>query len=64
MCRYPMECYTLIAWHIFSEPNKPLCGRMEVKGFPTVKVFVDGKPPYDYPGQRNFKELYDLILYM
>lgn len=53
---------------------KPLCGRFDVKGFPTVKIFVDGKA-HDYPGnfvflfkflffigQRTSKDLHDYIL--
>lgn len=28
-----------------------------IKGFPTIKVFVPGKPPVDYNGERDAKSI-------
>lgn len=40
------------------EANKPLCGRYEVKGFPTIKLFTPGSAtPTDYQGPREAKPL-------
>ncbi|SMY23934.1 unnamed protein product [Zymoseptoria tritici ST99CH_1A5] len=49
------------------EANKPLCGRMEVKGFPTLKIVRPGKKPgrpvvEDYNGERSAKGIVDAVI--
>ena len=41
------------------EANKGLCGQFQIKGFPTIKTFEQGKPPSDYNGPREAKALQD-----
>ena len=41
-----------------ADANKGLCGQYQIKGFPTIKVFEDGKQS-DYNGQRQAKDLQD-----
>lgn len=33
-----------------------------IQGFPTIKVFVPGKPPVDYQGQREVKPIAEFAL--
>lgn len=33
-----------------------------IKGFPTIKVFVPGKPPVDYQGAREAKPIAEFAL--
>lgn len=33
-----------------------------VQGFPTIKVFVPGKPPVDYQGARDVKPIVEFAL--
>ncbi|KAI5664385.1 hypothetical protein M9H77_23708 [Catharanthus roseus] len=33
-----------------------------IKGFPTIKVFVLGKPPVDYQGTRDVKPIAEIAL--
>lgn len=33
-----------------------------IKGFPTIKVFVPGKPPVDYQGARDAKPIAEFAL--
>ena len=49
------------------ESNKPLCGRMGIKGFPTLKIVRPGskrgKPVIeDYQGQRSAKAIVDALV--
>ncbi|KAG0166587.1 protein disulfide isomerase (PDI) protein [Apophysomyces sp. BC1034] len=52
------------------EANKPLCGKYDVKGFPTIKVFAperkagSRKKPTDYQGPRDAKSMVDYFLSM
>jgi protein disulfide-isomerase A6 len=33
-----------------------------IRGFPTIKVFVPGKPPVDYQGARDVKPIVEFAL--
>lgn len=49
------------------EANKPLCGSMGVKGFPTLKIVRPGKKPgrpmvEDYNGGRTAKAIVDAVI--
>ncbi|GAB7363527.1 hypothetical protein MBLNU230_g3796t1 [Neophaeotheca triangularis] len=49
------------------EMNKPFCGQMDVKGFPTLKIVKPGKKPgkpivEDYQGQRTAKAIVDSVV--
>ncbi|PLB45111.1 thioredoxin-domain-containing protein [Aspergillus steynii IBT 23096] len=49
------------------DDNKPLCGRMGVQGFPTLKVVVPGKKPgkprvEDYQGARSAKAIVNAVV--
>ena len=49
------------------EVNKPFCGTMGVKGFPTLKIVKPGKKPGkpfvdDYQGARSAKGIYDAVV--
>jgi protein disulfide-isomerase A6 len=49
------------------EANKPLCGRMGVQGFPTLKIVRPGKKPgkpsvEDYNGARSAKGIVDAVI--
>lgn len=39
-----------------AEKNKQLCGKYGIQGFPTLKIFVNGKPT-DYQGERSAKAM-------
>lgn len=43
------------------EANKPICGRFDVKGFPTIKLFpaTKNRVPRDYQGERAGKAIID-----
>lgn len=41
--------------------NRELCGRYDVKGFPTLKIFNSGVPT-DYNGERNRKGIVDSLI--
>lgn len=43
------------------EKNKSICGKYEIKGFPTLKMFPPTKKrlPKDYRGERNGKSMAD-----
>lgn len=36
----------------YAESNKPIGGQYGIRGFPTIKFFVDGKP-MDFEGPRT-----------
>ncbi|KAG2028006.1 hypothetical protein GB937_000454 [Aspergillus fischeri] len=49
------------------DANKPLCGRMGVQGFPTLKIFTPSKKPgkpkvEDYQGARSAKAIVDAVV--
>lgn len=49
------------------DSNKPLCGQMGVKGFPTLKIVKPGSKPgrptvEDYQGPRNAKGIVDAVV--
>lgn len=49
------------------DANKPLCGKMGVKGFPTLKIVRPGKKPGkprvdDYMGERTAKAIRDAVV--
>jgi protein disulfide-isomerase A6 len=49
------------------ESNKPLCGQMGIKGFPTLKIVKPGSKPgrptvEDYQGPRNAKGIVDAVV--
>jgi protein disulfide-isomerase A6 len=49
------------------ESNKPFCGQMGVKGFPTLKIVKPGKKPgkpivEDYQGERTAKAIVDTVI--
>ncbi|CAL6027390.1 Protein_disulfide isomerase [Hexamita inflata] len=53
----------LVAVDCDKEANKPLCGQMEVKGFPTVKMFnhKGSKSPLDFNSARNEASLLNWV---
>ncbi|XP_047341346.1 protein disulfide-isomerase like 2-2-like [Impatiens glandulifera] len=42
-----------------ADAHKSLAQEYGIKGFPTIKVFVPGKPPIDYQGAREAKPIAD-----
>ncbi|EMF13675.1 thioredoxin-domain-containing protein [Sphaerulina musiva SO2202] len=57
----------VVAVNCDEEPNKPLCGRMGVQGFPTLKIVRPGKKPgkpfvEDYRGERTAKAIVDAVI--
>ncbi|KAF7588632.1 hypothetical protein BBP40_005443 [Aspergillus hancockii] len=49
------------------EDNKPLCGRMGVQGFPTIKIMTPSKKPgkprvEDYRGERSAKAIVQAVV--
>ena len=44
------------------EPDKELCSRFDVSGFPTLKLFVDGKETDSYSGKREYKAMRKYVL--
>ncbi|KAL8292502.1 hypothetical protein RQP46_001114 [Phenoliferia psychrophenolica] len=52
----------LVAVDCDEEKNKPLCGEMGIKGFPTLKLFPGGSaPPSDYEGPRTAKGIVEYV---
>ncbi|XP_057953059.1 protein disulfide isomerase-like 2-3 [Malania oleifera] len=45
-----------------SDAHKSLAQEYEIRGFPTIKVFVPGKPPVDYQGARDVKPIAEFAL--
>ncbi|GAB2274953.1 Protein disulfide-isomerase 2-3 [Dionaea muscipula] len=45
-----------------ADSHKSLAQEYEIKGFPTIKVFVPGKPPVDYMGAREVKPVAEFAL--
>lgn len=45
-----------------ADEHKSLAQEYGIKGFPTIKVFVPGKPPVDYQGARDVKPIAEFAL--
>ncbi|OAY35052.1 protein disulfide isomerase-like 2-3 [Manihot esculenta] len=45
-----------------ADAHKSLAQEYGIQGFPTIKVFVPGKPPVDYQGQREVKPIAEFAL--
>ncbi|KAL5729796.1 protein disulfide-isomerase [Ranunculus cassubicifolius] len=45
-----------------ADAHQALAQEYGIKGFPTIKVFVPGKPPVDYQGARDVKPIADFAL--
>lgn len=45
-----------------ADAHKSLAQEYGIKGFPTIKVFVPGKPPVDYQGARDVKPIAEFAL--
>lgn len=45
-----------------ADAHKSLAQEYEIKGFPTIKVYVPGKPPVDYQGARDVKPIAEFVL--
>ncbi|KAK8951956.1 Protein disulfide isomerase-like 2-3 [Platanthera zijinensis] len=45
-----------------ADAHKSLAQEYEIKGFPTIKVYVPGKPPVDYQGARDVKHIAEFVL--
>ncbi|MCL7022076.1 hypothetical protein MKW94_007067 [Papaver nudicaule] len=45
-----------------ADAHKALAQEYGIKGFPTIKLFVPGKPPVDYQGARDVKAITDFAL--
>lgn len=53
---------TVAAVNADEEQNKALAGKYQVKGFPTIKVFIGKKAPKDYQGARTAQAIVDFAL--
>uniref|UniRef100_A0A0E0EUB6 protein disulfide-isomerase n=1 Tax=Oryza meridionalis TaxID=40149 RepID=A0A0E0EUB6_9ORYZ len=45
-----------------ADAHKELAQEYGIRGFPTIKVFVPGKPPVDYQGARDVKPIVEFAL--
>ncbi|RLM86728.1 hypothetical protein C2845_PM04G17660 [Panicum miliaceum] len=45
-----------------ADAHQPLAQEYGIRGFPTIKVFVPGKPPVDYQGARDVKPIVEFAL--
>ncbi|XP_043691074.1 protein disulfide isomerase-like 2-3 [Telopea speciosissima] len=45
-----------------ADAHKSLAQEYGIRGFPTIKVFVPGKPPVDYQGARDVKPIVEFAL--
>ncbi|TVU09771.1 hypothetical protein EJB05_43266 [Eragrostis curvula] len=45
-----------------ADAHKALAQEYGIRGFPTIKVFVPGKPPVDYQGARDVKPIVEFAL--
>ncbi|MQM10347.1 hypothetical protein Taro_043242, partial [Colocasia esculenta] len=45
-----------------ADSHKALAQEYGIKGFPTIKVFLPGKPPVDYQGARDVKAISEFAL--
>ncbi|KAH3868542.1 protein disulfide-isomerase A5-like [Dreissena polymorpha] len=56
------ETRALAAVDCTAESNKEICNKEEVKGFPTLKLYIKGKYLSEYNGDRTEEEFYKFIL--